>query len=87
MPALPRGSHDGAADHNCRTYIDLADLLEVRKSVTIYYLQRLKKGSVVDHQETEVLGVTIVPHPAAYGDLLADIDVLFPVKFSDVLIP
>jgi len=32
------GSHDGAADHNCCTYIDLADLLEVRKSIAIYYL-------------------------------------------------
>ena len=65
--------HQGSGDDDSRSYVQSGDLFEIPHGVVINHLQRLKKGSVVDHDKAKALGIPDAAHPAAHSDLLVQI--------------
>mgnify|MGYP004437036649 CR=1 FL=1 len=47
-------------------------------AVMVYHLQSLKKGTVIEHDKSEGLGVTDIADPSSHGHLSADIFVFVP---------
>ena len=71
------GLHNGSPQDQGRPHIDFAQRIEIGQRIAVNHLKRLKKGSVIHHQESKILGIPIAPDPAANGHLLADV-LLFP---------
>ena len=68
-----RGSYQRSFyDHSC-SYIQFADLCKVLHGIMIYYLQSLKKRTIMKHQETKALGISDTAYPAAYGNFFIEI--------------
>ena len=62
----------------------IADLSKIVLGVMIYDLQGLKKSTVTQYQETEVLAGTVAAHPAAYFDGLVQILLFVAIDFADI---
>ena len=68
-----RRLHDGTPYDQSRAHVHLADLPEVVQSLPVDHLQLLEKGTVIDHQEAEILGIPVAPDPSSDGHFPADV--------------
>ena len=70
--------------HNdSRSDVKPADICKIRKLLSEYDLKRLKKCSIVKHQESECLRCADRADPAADGDRLSDVGFPVPVDLLD----
>ena len=79
-----RRLHDGALYDQGRPHIDPAQRIKIRQGMPVHYLQRLKKGSVIYDQKSEILGVPVASHPPADGHLFANVLPASAVKVFNV---
>ena len=79
-----RSSDHGSADDHRSSHIHLAKLLEIGELLPVYHLQRLKEGSVVDHQKPEIFGIPVAANPSSHRNLRTQVLFTAAVKLPDV---
>ena len=67
-----------------RSHIDFSDFLKVRKSVPVYYLYRLKKCAVVNHNKSKRFWLAVAAYPPANRYFFVRKLLLSAKQFSDI---
>ena len=65
-----RRRHQLSFYNDCCSDINLADFLIILQTISIYNLNRLKKGTVIHYNESKIFGITVTSYPSADRYLL-----------------
>ena len=79
-----RRRHQLSFYNDCCSDINLADFLIILQTISIYNLNRLKKGTIIHYNESKIFGITVTSYPSADRYLLIFISDRIFENLSDI---